>query len=155
MHTVIYKFLNIVGTRPSATKYQNENIVGHSNQRHKIGLRAFLFRKTTSRLDKTWKETNPHRKTKTWRIKIVKQEKIVKGSNSKWFCLLHEWRFHSPKRPTQSKSWGGGETLLHEGKIDVFFGVLLPQENLKMFFPEMFLCPFRISSHSSNPPPYP
>ena len=26
MHTVIYEFLNIVGARPTAAKYQNENV---------------------------------------------------------------------------------------------------------------------------------
>ena len=45
--------MNIVGARPATAKYQNKNVVGLSNQRHKIGFRAFMFKKTTSKQEKT------------------------------------------------------------------------------------------------------
>ena len=41
--------MNIAGAKPTVAKYQNENIVGLSKQRHKIGFREIVFRKTTSK----------------------------------------------------------------------------------------------------------
>ena len=53
MHTVIYEILNIVDARLITVRYQNENVVVLLNQIHKIGFREFMFRKTTSRLEKS------------------------------------------------------------------------------------------------------
>ena len=44
-HIGIYKFMNIDGARPTAAKYQNENIDGISKQRPKIIFRAIVFKK--------------------------------------------------------------------------------------------------------------
>ena len=44
--------MNIAGAIPIAAKYQNENVAGLSNQRHKIGFKPFMFRKMTSILEK-------------------------------------------------------------------------------------------------------
>ena len=45
--------MNIAGARLTTANYQNENVVGLSNQRHKIGFRAIVFRKKNNRWEKT------------------------------------------------------------------------------------------------------
>ena len=45
--------MNIVGAKLTAANYQNKNVASLSNQRHKIGFREIMFRKTTNRLEKT------------------------------------------------------------------------------------------------------
>ena len=129
---------------------KTKTFAGYSNQRHKIKFRAFLFRKMIIRLKKTWKETNPHRKTQN-----VKDPDHWIGENREGFrlivVLLPAWMNIGIQKCFSISNREGRWNTAVWGKSGCFL-----QENLKNIFLEMVFCPFWISHHYSNPPfPYP
>ena len=92
---------------------------------------------------KTWKRTMSNRKTKIVKENRFKElERIIEGSDTERFSLLHEWILGSQKCYPQSKSWGEDEMSMREGKANVFV-FSCSRKFKKTFFPKMVLFLFR------------